>query len=976
MATHLEYISDQKFNSSFKNMLRDYYTYGFKDRVDYSGSRATYNNDRKRLNDFLKDYMEWSEEKKRKSAASAGKNVTFITCDSQSMGINPFHRVYRFCGTDRPDYLYYFFHTIAALNSSFQLAEGTDTLKLYGVAAARFESKLNIQEKQVIRTVKSMHVGREIEEQLEQFYSDEEELLGKAKKLGFSDEQIHKLRTAIQETAIKLKTSELARFYAQKTQDTIESDTESVCRTANNRLQRLSDIGVICCSQNGGEHAFSEEQVMQIMDAVPDAIKSLLAKENLQDALVRSLKNYTSVKPGDRNWYLSGLTIKRVLEAGQAVNSQFASHLQYALDFYSKTFMFGEIGTFLLDRMKVNADSSIRIKHEYYMHSLNDFNAIDLMTAIEDRNWCLISYKREDVETKLLCYPIELRISSTNGREYLMYYEPFKKSCAALRLEFIESIQCYQDHDVKKCLALYYHDTDIEPDIDQNLSRAKLLMDYTWGVSTGTKQEQNTENLNSMFRELCVRIAYDKDVDHYILNRLYRESRTGMICVNEAEGFIDFSVIAANINEVIPFIRSFYARVISCTGFGEQGFSVEMDIKNIVGQVINKDVEGDMQNEYSRGDIWHADEEFLKLLGEGTKANVHEKLFHEMFSAYYHIFAAIFSRICNGLLYYSEKEINEICNTVMYEYKDECGSDMLWLSFREGKAFTDLLLNGGFLLEENHNGKTMYRSKYETISPVDLYRDVIPLSEAEVRWLKTIIIDEKIHYFLNQKEIMAVKLLLAEMAIDTRPFPMEVVNYYDRYKLSPKKEWKEGTVLVPILDAIRDNHVVKIKYVSSKKNVVSGNYKPVLIEYSKRDNCFKGYFLSCRRKEGLKVYNLAQCVSVEDTGKNFDGKELKDFFDDYRVRQMDKVEVEFEDRPNLADRILTEFSPWKKRCEFDSESGVYHLTVYYQKQDGKEMAIRLLGLGKTVRLTDPNHRLSKIVQCKLRDQMDLFRKKT
>lgn len=63
MATHLEYITDQKFNSSFRNMLRDYYTYGFKDRADFAGSLGTYNNDRKRLNDFLGDYMEWSEQK-------------------------------------------------------------------------------------------------------------------------------------------------------------------------------------------------------------------------------------------------------------------------------------------------------------------------------------------------------------------------------------------------------------------------------------------------------------------------------------------------------------------------------------------------------------------------------------------------------------------------------------------------------------------------------------------------------------------------------------------------------------------------------------------------------------------------------------------------------------------------------------------------------------------------------------------------
>lgn len=964
MGTHLEYISDQKFNSSFKNMLRDYYTYGFKDREDFACSRETYEADRKRLNDFLSDYMEWSKQKTRKSSTSAGKNVTFITCDSQSMKNNPFHRVYRFCGTERPDYLYYFFHTIAALNSLFQLSEGTETLELYDSAAVKFESKINVQEKQIIRTVKSMHVGREMEEQLEQFYNDEERLIKKAGELGFSDEQINRLKMKIRETAIKLKTSELRRFYAQGSDN----------KTANNRLQRLNNIGVVCCNQNGGDHPFSDEQIALIMNAVPNEVKSLLDKENMTEVLKRSLKNYTTVNPGDRSWYLSKLTIKRLIDAGQTVNSYFKEHLCYALDFYSKTFLFGEIGTYLLDRLRVRDASSIRIKHEYYMHSLNDFNAIDLMAAIEDEQWCFISYKRDDVETKLLCYPIELRISSTNGREYLMYYEPFKKSCASLRMEFIESIQYYQDHHVKGALAQYYHDAEIDVEIDRNLSRAKLLMDYTWGVSTGKEQEGNVEKLNTIFRELRIRIAYNKDTDYYILNRIYRESRSGLICVNEEEGYIDFTVVAANINEVIPFIRSFYARVISCTGFDGESFSIEMDIKQLVGQVIRKDISGKMEDGSSKKKVWRIDDKFLELLGTGEKANAHEKLFNEIFSAFYHIFAAIFSSICNSVHSYTEKELNALCKEIMYKYKDECGSDMLWSSFEEGKVFADLLKNGGFLLEENCGNSRRYKSRYETNSLVDLYKDAIPLSEIEIRWLKTIISDEKIHYFLSEKEIMAMRLLLAEMAIDIKPFLMNVVNCYDRYKFSPKKEWKEGTVLVPVLDAIGKNHTVKIKYVSNRKNIVSGDYKPILVEYSKRDNCFKGYFLSCKRKEGLKVYNLAQCISVEDTGEQFDAIELKNYFDAYRERQMDKIEFEFDDKRNMADRVLTEFSPWKKCCEFDSQSGVYHLTVYYQKQDGKELALRVLGFGANIRILDPDQRIAVIVKSKLNEQMDRMQK--
>ena len=92
-----------------------------------------------------------------------------------------------------------------------------------------------------------------------------------------------------------------------------------------------------------------------------------------------------------------------------------------------------------------------------------------------------------------------------------------------------------------------------------------------------------------------MRINYNKDTDYYILNRIYRESRNGTIVVNEEDGYIDFGVVVADIKEVIPFVRSFYSRVISCTGYDDEGFSVEMDIKQIVGRVINKEFEDETE---------------------------------------------------------------------------------------------------------------------------------------------------------------------------------------------------------------------------------------------------------------------------------------------------------------------------------------------------------------------------------------------
>lgn len=958
MATH-EYIAVRSFNSSFKNTLRDYYTYGFKSKEEFKN----YNNNYGRLNNLLHDYMKWSDSEEK---------VTFATCDSQSMDSNPFHRVYRFCGAVKAEYLSTLFHTEAALDRTFRV-NGWDNMD---------DESWEKFSKSVEQTLISMGMEKNVISKL-LTSRNIDELLEIAKEKKLLNDQVYLIQKVFQDAlgySAKsiLKTSDLVRYCSQnlgiqaggKKRDTIN-------KNANNRLDKLRAVGVLQCRQRDIGYTFTEEQIKFFLKAIPNDVTEHLKSKGMLSEVEKALKNYASNKSGDRNWYLSGLTIGRIIKEGCKQNSNFEKHLQRAIDFYSKTFLFSEIGMFLQDRIGNHYVSQFRIKHEYYMHSLNDFNAIDLMAAIENKEWCLISYMRDNRNTQILCYPIELRISSTTGREYLMYYEPFRKSCSSLRLEFIESIVYYHDKFVKTCLVDYYSDDDI--DIEHNLNRAKLLMNYTWGVSTGVVQEKNVEELNSIFKEVFLRIFYDSNTDYYILNRIYRESRIGTIIVNEEEKYIDFSVIVADVCEVIPFIRSFYSRVLACSGYDKEVFSIEQDIRDSAGVALKNELVRNKSD--SVKEIWHVDEKILQKLGKGRNANEHEKLFNEIFSVYYRVFAAIFGKICYENKLYTKKEMIALCTETIKEFQDEFGTEVLWKAHAKGRVFWELLEKGGFLVPCFENGEKKYRSKYCTLSEVNIYRDNLPLSEVEIRWLKTIVEDGKIQYFLDEKEILALKLILSDFAIDIKPFFMHAVNYYDRYKFPEKKEWKESSVLNPILDAIAKKHVIKITYMSNGENLRTQDYKPIVVEYSKRDNRFVGYFLSCREKEGLKEYPLAQIVSVgqvfkDGSGENktFDMNEAKKKFEEYKAKQQTSVELEFSDNLNLVDRILNEFSPWDKRCEFDAESGIYHLTISYPKKDGKDMAIRLLSYGSAIRFVDKDHVLAKVVQGKLRTQMQRMQK--
>lgn len=62
----------------------------------------------------------------------------------------------------------------------------------------------------------------------------------------------------------------------------------------------------------------------------------------------------------------AGADMAKLMEAGTSIDKGFVIHLQSALDFFSKYYILGEVGTFLLDRLNENEISPFRFKHEYF----------------------------------------------------------------------------------------------------------------------------------------------------------------------------------------------------------------------------------------------------------------------------------------------------------------------------------------------------------------------------------------------------------------------------------------------------------------------------------------------------------------------------------------------------------------------------------------------------------------------------------
>ena len=201
---------------------------------------------------------------------------------------------------------------------------------------------------------------------------------------------------------------------------------------------------------------------------------------------------------------------------------------------------------------------------------------------------------------------------------------------------------------------------------------------------------------------------------------------------------------------------------------------------------------------------------------------------------------------------------------------------------------------------------------------------------------------------------------------------MEKIKYFDRFHFPKTRSENEASVLATLLEGIYDQKTVQIKYRTMKRRVMIGEFRPIVLEFSKRNNRFQGFLQDCK-SDRIYTLNVDRIESATETDASFDYSATEQAFAAFRENNTTMVEIEFFDSRNIADRILTEFSPWKKRCSFDTETGLYKLTVFYQKQDEIDLVIRLLGYGATIRFTDKNHPIYKEILARMNQQMDLIR---
>jgi hypothetical protein len=658
-------------------------------------------------------------------------------------------------------------------------------------------------------------------------------------------------------------------------------------------------------------------------------------------------------------WRMSDYYIDDIIEQGKKVDKDFDIHFSDALDFFSRYEVLGVLGNLILNRVNPNFQSVFRFKHEYYMQSINDYNVIDLITAIKEQKWCKIDYtpSSEKKTFSLICMPLELRISSSNGREYLSFYEPFSRSYSNLRLEFIDEIAYIKDGSINKPNGeLISLENEI---VKADISNAKVLLEHSWGASTTISEIGNVKGTPHLY-DVYFSISYNPDTEKYILDRVLRERRIAEVIPHN--NYIEVFAKVSDYREMYPWIRTFYSRLLKYSCMDDSNSIVE-DIKLIEEKYKKSEVLKSVSDNQKK-------DEFLWKIPSGIKYEItystaHTSLFNEMFSIYYDVISDVLMKLFSNENKdrFTENEMKQIVLISIQEYKKNHKLGRKSKEILENEIL-DIVKSSAFFQEGFDNGygvwiqkskanfddnkRKEYMRRFKTTKK-SFFSSILPLSKYECEWLRYVVNEPKMYMFLSDNEINYLKSKLSYE--DNNRLPLNFVKNKDRFINKSESIQNEIRYTQLVLKAIRNKSEVYITYKTGCGNILKKKYQPLYIEYSKRDNLFRCFAYS-RDEDKISIINIGRIQECILDDISYDNVNALSKLNEYRKLNMQSITLVFCDEKNVPDRILNEFAPWKKKCVYNTESGMFRLTIYYQKQDAYELAIRILGYGPYVRTVD------------------------
>ena len=211
-----------------------------------------------------------------------------------------------------------------------------------------------------------------------------------------------------------------------------------------------------------------------------------------------------------------------------------------ALAFFQLAGNLGMIGNQLTDQFDYQ-NQTFRVKHSFFVHTLEDEILLDLLNIIHQRKSAALEIKssKKGVINTTYCVPLQIFISTRSGRRFLCAYIDRSKRFTCFRLDTIKKVTPLEK-------------TEAYEELQTKLNRNRRQL---WGVSFQGRERHHLDKLT-----MTIQVFEPKE--SYIVDRLRCEGRGGTV-TKTATNIYQYEIEVFDCNEMLPWIRTFIGRILS-----------------------------------------------------------------------------------------------------------------------------------------------------------------------------------------------------------------------------------------------------------------------------------------------------------------------------------------------------------------------------------------------------------------------------
>ena len=221
-----------------------------------------------------------------------------------------------------------------------------------------------------------------------------------------------------------------------------------------------------------------------------------------------------------------------------------------------------------------------------------------------------------------------------------------------------------------------------------------------------------------------------------------------------------------------------------------------------------------------------------------------------------------------------------------------------------------------------------------------------PLSTLQKRWLKALLLDERIGLFSPS---------IAGLETVEPLFTPDTFVYFDRYTDGDPYDDPDYIVCFRlVLQALREKRKLLVRFRGHTGARHSLVCVPLRLEYSTKDDKFRLLTAGNAKSPVINVGRMRACQLLEPYGEAA-----------YSLPRMREVTFLLRDERNALERVMLHFSHLEKET-VRLDGRLYQVKLRYDKEDETELLIRILSFGPMLKVTAPDsfidlirHRLQK-----------------